>query len=276
MAIDYTLELPCEPKRKLGLEGLSDRLRLLEDLQTELDLTPEQMASVREVVFELRPLAFHCSKCPANHRNREFGCFGRVETPLSEEAEDWILELLPPTLVPTEAESKEQRGQVQAAARLVERLKALEITGKTLDQRRPTRKQPEPGPETLVEGRSGVGRSYGKLFRRSRLGTSPILELLLLRHTVSPADAELVCRALGIWVEGGEGEDGVSEMYFTQPIEGDDDPTVAQLKLFFYALMVACSLEVNVLTEFHLPGTARLPEAKLPSAAEGDPAPNGS
>lgn len=249
MPIDFTLELPCEPKRKLGLEGLSDRLRLLEDLHRELELTPEQTTSVREIVFELRPLAFHCGKCPGNHRNREFGCFGRIEVPISEDAEDWLWELLPPSLTPAEGDTPEQRAQIDATARLIERFQQLDITGRSADQRRPKR-VPE-GEAPLFAGEKPVFRTYGKAFRRVRLSTSQIIEALLLRNTIHTELGELICRALGIWQDGPVAEDGVPEMYFTQPIEGDDDPTVAQLKLLFYALMVAGSLDTNVLTEVH-------------------------
>jgi hypothetical protein len=257
MPIDYTLEFPCEPKRKLGLEGLSDRLRLLEDLHRELELTPEQTASVREVVFELRPLAFHCAKCPANHRSREFGCFGRVETPISEEAEDWLWDLLPSTLVPADLETAEDRTQAEAVSRLIDTFKALEITGKNADRRRPEAKTDF---STLFEGKKPVRRKYGKVFRRKILSTSALLEALLLRSTVSPALGEQICRALGIWQTGEIADDGVQEMYFTQPIEGDDDPTVAQLKLLFFALMTACSLDTNLLTEIHTKQAVTLPE----------------
>ena len=259
MAIDYTLELPCEPKRKLGLEGLSERLRLLEDLQTELDLNPQQMASVREIVFELRPLAFHCAKCPANHRNREFGCFGRVETPISEEGEEWLLDLLPPSLSPGEGDSRDIKARAGAASRLIETLQKLAVSGRNADSRRPRRKQ-EPGAGDLFEAHHGQSQKYGKMFRRSRISTSQLLEALLFRNTVTPELGELVCRALGIWQEGGDGEDGVAEVLFTQPVDGNDDTTIAQLKLFFYACMVASSLNANVLTEIHVPVQLPVPE----------------
>lgn len=258
MAIDYTLEFACEPKRRFGLEGLSDRLRLLEDLHGELALTPEQTASVREVVFELRPLAFHCAKCPANHRNREFGCFGRVETPISEEAEDWLSELLPLTLTPSEIPTRDQRLQIQAMTDLIVRLKTMEVTGRMLDERRS--KTQELDPTAIAEYRKGFRRSYGKIFRRTSITTSQILETLLLRNTIPPTLAEPLCRALGVWQEAGVAEDGVVEMAFTTPIEGDDEPTLAQLKLLFYACMIACSLGVNVLTEVHAAKAAPTPQ----------------
>lgn len=262
MPIDFTLEFPCEPKRKLGLEGLSDRLRLLENLHRELELTPEQTASVREVVFELRPLAFHCGKCPANHRNREFGCFGRIEAPISVDAEDWLWELLPASLTPAEGDTPQQRAQAQAVTRLIARLRELEITGRAADQRRPRRSQG--GDPPLFEADKGVRRTYGRLFRRVRLTTSQLLEALLLRGTIHTDLGELICRALGIWQEGSVGEDGVPEMYFTQPIEGDDDPTVAQLKLLFYAIMTAGSLNTNVVTEVHSGKQVAIPTAVSP------------
>jgi hypothetical protein len=243
MAIDYTLELNCEPKRRFGRDGLAERLRFLEALQTELALTREQEARVREVVFELRPVAFHCSRCPANHRNREFGCYGRVETPVSAEAEEWLAELLPITLTPGGDAPPEVRVQAAGMRRLLTELNAAGVTGRPCEERRGG------GRGALLERRQPLWRKWGSPFRRQRVGSGQLFEALLLRDTISPALAEALLRALGVWEDGGDGEDGTPEVYFTTPIEGDDDPSVAQVKLLLYALLTACSLGLAVSTE---------------------------
>jgi len=262
MAIDYTLELNCDPKRRFGRGGLAERLRFLEALQNELALTREQEAGVREVVFELRPVAFHCSRCPANHRSREFGCFGRVETPVSAEAEEWLAELLPLALTPPPEAPPEQRAQAAAARRLVTELDSAGITGRRWDDRR------SPGPEGLAERRQPLWRKWGSPFRRQRVGSGQLLEALLLRPSISPGLAETLLRALGVWQDGGDGEDGTPEVYFTTPIEGDDDPSVAQLKLLFLALLTACSLGVAVSTEPEPEGAAARPSGAAPAEGE--------
>ena len=67
-------------------------------------------------------------------------------------------------------------------------------------------------------------------------------------RTIEPETIEIACQALGAWVEGGFGSDGVPEVVFTEPVEDGDDPSVACLKRFLHALIIAASLDVPVRT----------------------------
>src|SRR3954451_18744629 len=69
VGIDYVIGLGCVPKQQFGSEGLYRRL---------VRLAEEPGPAAVEAAFELRPLAFHCSGCAANHSRLDFGCYGTV------------------------------------------------------------------------------------------------------------------------------------------------------------------------------------------------------
>lgn len=241
MRIEYAVELPCEPRRRFGEDGLRHRLRCLQQGRSALPGDP-RAAAARQATFELRPLAFHCTRCPANFLDHEFGCSGSIAVPLSPEAEEWLIGRLPSRLngrgKPTPAEAS----RIEATRRLLEWLTEAGIDGLLVDTA--YRKA-----RSLVERRRPAERRYGPLFRRTRLTSSQLLHLLFLRERVHPPVAETVCRALGIWEDGGPGADGIPEVVFTEPVQEEDDESVADLKEFLFALMIACSLDVPLRTE---------------------------
>jgi hypothetical protein len=234
--LDFEIGLSCEPKDRFGSEGLLDRLRRVRRLRRQARLRGEETAEAQEAGYEIRPLSFHCAHCPANVAGREFGCFRIIRLPLSAEAEEWLIDLLPSSLRTPPMDTPAAR-QVEAVRDLYDRLRALEIDGAAVDGRR--------GDGLLVERRRPAVRKYGWRRDSIRITSSQLLELLLF-HEADPETAERVCRALGIWEDGGVGEDGVPEVIFTQPAEETDSTSIAGLKRFFYALMIACSLDVPV------------------------------
>jgi hypothetical protein len=244
VAIDYTVDLDCEPKRRFGLGGLAERLSLVEKIQSAGGASREQTSLLREVMFELGPVGFHCMRCPANHREQEFGCYGRVDTPISAEAEEWLMSLLPTSLTRPDPNTAEMRAQAEFVPALLDQMEAMQIPLRALDERRSARKS---GAAEL-ERKKQLTHTYGRLLKKRRISSDQLVYLLLYGGSIQPEAAEILCRALGIWQEGGLGEDGVPEVAFTQPLDSDDDGSIAQLKLLFYALMVACSLGVAVLT----------------------------
>jgi hypothetical protein len=242
MVIDYLIELPCEPKRRFGRDGLVELLRMLDPYRGAP--TPETAdqpdSAAHAAAFQLRPVTFHCTRCPANRSaqrsagapGRAFGCFGTIHGPVSAEAEEWLIELLPASLEPKKPPAPEVQQQIEAVRELLRWLEA-------------PRGERTKG---LYEAARPAERAYRKLIRVTRLSSTQILEPLLARERVEPPLGELVCRALGVWVDGEKGMDGVPEVVFTQPIEDEDDPSVAELKEFLLALIVACSLDRPVRT----------------------------
>lgn len=238
MPIDYVLEYPCEPKRRFGRDGLLDRLRRL---QPRPGFGEREVDEAREVGFQLRPVAFHCVRCPANHARRSFGCYGAMVGPIDSEAEHWLIGLLPGSLKDRRGDSPGLKRQRELVRELIRRVGDLRVTGRAADERR--------GAGGAIPASSPAYRTYGSLFRPARITSSHLLHLLLFREQVEPPVAELACRALGVWTEDRLDADGQPEVVFAQPLDSDDHPSVADLKEFLYALVVACSLEVSVRTE---------------------------
>lgn len=241
MTIDYAIELPCEPKRQLGAGAIRGMLRLMEEARATRQPSAELRSAARVAGYELRPLAYHCARCPASPEDEAFSCFGAVQLPISAEAEAWLHALLPASLKPKERTTAELKRQMENVRTLIRDLQELGVTGERFDEQRANK--------AGAERKRALVRKYGTLFRPIRLKTSQILEALLLRDRVNPETAELLCRALGLWEDGKMGEDGLREVVFTEPPESEDDPSVNDLKHLFHALMVGCSLGVETRTQ---------------------------
>lgn len=231
MQIDFWIDFPCEPKRRLGVDGLRARLRDLSGLDARAGVTEEAATRALEAGFALRPLAFHCGRCPANVHRREFGCIGSAPLPVSGAAEEWLVSLLPETLKPAD-DTPEQRRRLRAVRELL----------RWLRDHRAAAAEPC---DALVERAEPVTRSYGFFLRPDRVSSRELLQLFLFRGELGPILGETLLRALGVWADGPTGLDGVPEAVFTQPVSASDDPSVAALKRLFLAVMVACSLEVD-------------------------------
>lgn len=239
LEIDYTIDLPCEPRQTFGKQGLLDRLRSLHGSSMSDEQIGGTIAAGMEAEFELRPLAFHCIGCPANASRGSYGCYGSLRMPISAEAEEWLNRLLPGRLRPRRDTPEDLRRQMQATGRLIARLDALRITGKVIDERHRNGE--------LLLRKKPLRRKYGFWFRRSTLTTSQILELLFLKGRIRPDDAELVCRALGVWEAGGKDEeDGMPLVVFNAPAEDEDEDSIAEIKDFLLTLTLACSTSSDV------------------------------
>lgn len=123
MAIDYTIEYDCAPRRELTTDGILERLKGEERAQTIISLfrkngdqrppsqmgfeftrsTPEGDEETRVIIVQdlldeaeqLKPLAHHCQGCPANISGNPFGCVGFIQYPISLKAEEWLMDRLP-------------------------------------------------------------------------------------------------------------------------------------------------------------------------------------
>ncbi len=123
MAIDYVVNYACVPKHTLGTDGILARLkgrdqaqrviqvyreagddRPFEQMGFEFTRTHADGQEETQVILisdlltaaqELHPLEGHCVGCVANALKRPFGCFGRINYPLTDHAERWLLLQLP-------------------------------------------------------------------------------------------------------------------------------------------------------------------------------------
>ena len=123
MAIDYIIELDCQPKRALTAAGILDRLKEKQRADTIIrwfrdagdsrppgemgfeytrsapgDPESRQLIVVQDLLDHAADLdehAHHCVGCPANRGDSPFGCMGFVPYPISARLETWLLERLP-------------------------------------------------------------------------------------------------------------------------------------------------------------------------------------
>lgn len=123
MAIDYSVDFDCEPKRTFTTDGIMERLKGEQRANTIIALfrkngddrppskmgfeftrsTPDGKEETRVIVVQdlidqaeqLKPYAHHCEGCPANVHKRSFGCMGQVSYPISAQTETWLLDQMP-------------------------------------------------------------------------------------------------------------------------------------------------------------------------------------
>jgi hypothetical protein len=247
--IDYQIDLDCAPKRQFGSAGLQDRLRRIERARRD-GAGSERLAEAREDAFQLRPLRFHCLRCPANATGKAYGCFGTVRTPISSAGEEWLVQLLPPELTPPREGYAPAESAAAYAGALARDIDQVGIDGSPVEAARSL---------GLLQRRRAAERKYG-LVRRTRIASSQLLEVLFFGDRINPETGELLCRAFGLWEAGALHEDGLPEIVFTQVVRPDDDRSVADLKRFFYAITLAGSLDVSVVTRAATPAAgARVP-----------------
>ena len=125
MPIRYFIDLDCTPREELGRSGLlsmlarsdraeSIRQQFLEKYQvgdekkmrfrekvTTADGEPEKREmSVADLKKETQPLddlKHHCRGCPAALTGESYSCVGVISFPISEAAENWLVEQIPPS-----------------------------------------------------------------------------------------------------------------------------------------------------------------------------------
>jgi hypothetical protein len=123
MAIDVVIDYACQPKDELTTGGILARLKgrdqaqriiqVYRDAGDQRDIsemgfeltraTPDGDSETHTVLIsdllasasELDRLAPLCEGCPANRTHTPFGCFSRVNYPISDHAERWLLLQLP-------------------------------------------------------------------------------------------------------------------------------------------------------------------------------------
>ncbi|MEO6777647.1 MAG: hypothetical protein ABI467_32265 [Kofleriaceae bacterium] len=124
MAIDYLLEVKCEPQQALGAEKLVElhrtrvlaRSALLHMREDGDQREPQEIAiqltmrnpggdsargvTLQDLLNEAAPLdrvSDACKTCPAE-LHREFACHRRIRYPIPERVEEWLMARLPVTL----------------------------------------------------------------------------------------------------------------------------------------------------------------------------------
>jgi len=266
MGIDYIVNLDCAPKRALTVEGLMGRLKgrdraekIIQLYRDQGDLRPpQQMAfemvrrlpdgseevelivvqSLLDAAQELAPWEADCARCPANVRGQSFGCTGAINYPLSEAGERWLLEQLPDDehplifmLLGRALRDMSYRGEHGAALRA------------------------QPG--VFLTSAQTPARNLGAL----TVSGDQVFEMLFLSGPLYPAHGALLLQFFGAVSPDLDAEvmmqlaDPPSRAWidarlpFLHARAPRDDPTIAALKTFFYALYVAYYLGVPLLLD---------------------------
>ncbi len=267
MAIDYVIDLACEPKTQLTIERIIERLKN-RDRANEVIKVYRQAGDNRpdsEIGFEvtrraadgterkdlviaadlladaaaLDQYASHCVGCPANRTGEAYGCIGTINYPISTQAEIWLLEQLPDVSTP---------GLFLMMTRSIEE---LGYTGQ--DARRWRQQQPSiffTSQDTLVREYATTAITSDMIFEMTfQVGAiqPSHAAMLLLFYGVIPRDG--LDPDIIMALTRGQVTDFTDRFPFLHRFEDGDDLTVKDLKRFLLALYLAYSLDVALLMD---------------------------
>jgi hypothetical protein len=265
MAIDYVIDYDCAPKQALTTEGILQRLKSAERARTVIQLfrkngddrppsemgfeftrrTPDGQDETRVIVVQdlldeaakLDPLEHHCQGCPANRSGMPFGCIGFVQYPITERAENWLLDRLP---VPDDT-------IIWILLRQV--VREFDYTGESVETWRAAG-------DTFFESQQVHGRRLGEL----SMNANQVFEMLFGRRGyIMPRQAVLLLvffQAVSRHLEADEiremepaPADATDRYPFQMEPDEADDRSMADLKAFFRALYLAWALNVDLLLD---------------------------
>jgi hypothetical protein len=266
MGIDYIVDLDCVPKRALTVEGLMSRLKgrdraekIIQLYREQGDLRPPQRMAFEMVrrlpdgseevelivvqhlldaAQELMPWEADCAGCLANAGGQPFGCTGTINYPLSEAGERWLLQQLPD-------------GEHPLIFMLLGR--ALRDMGYSGEHGAALRAQPG----VFLTSAQAPARNLGAL----TISGDQVFEMLFLSGPIYPAHGALLLQFFGamppdldadVMMQLADPPSGAwidARLPFLHTPDPRDDPTIAALKMFFYALYVAYCLGVPLLLD---------------------------
>ncbi|WP_417067098.1 hypothetical protein [Niveibacterium terrae] len=208
MALDYALKFPCEvrkhvPEAKLsvlvGYMSLAE-FAVAEIRKSNPSLPIETILGSHEVrvnqvrpdgTTEQAPMAIgqlvaqaqaigkykeHCRECRANIADRPFGCFAKINYPISKEAEEWLLARLP------------NDAKDPALLLLLRFLSDLEIDGRPVEAVR----------GRLCELKDPVVRRWGSAPDQRQITSSQIVHMLAFGGDIGPQQAGLYTKLFGL------------------------------------------------------------------------------
>ncbi len=261
MAIDYLLEVRCEPHRRLGVDRLVNlnRTRILarsalahmrEDGdarapgEIEIQLTTRTSegesgrgVTLQDLLDEARPLdtvAEHCGNCPA-HLAREFACHRRIRYPIPERVEAWLMARLPTSLACT------------AGALLVRGLAEFGWDGA------PTAKLRAAG-TTFFESRVPYGVRWESNDGVIEISSDQLFQMMFLVGNLAPTHCLMLALFCGVIphdtsLHDLKDEPGRARALAGARVEVQADADIEQLAAFLRALAAAARLDVPILVD---------------------------
>ena len=258
MAIDYSIQYDCVPRRELGDETILELLKDQERAQMIIGMfrqngdprppsemgyeftrtTPEgdeetELIVVQDVldrVEELTVRAHYCRNCPANRRAQPYGCTGFIQYPISGAGEAWMLNQLP----------SPQNALVWLL--LKQGIDNFMYDGQDIAELR--RKG-----DTYFEDRKSVIRKLGEF----DVNSNQLFEMTFTLGDINPNHAGVLLLFFNA-IERELEADGImsvgqatyEQFPFQITSEYTDDKTISELKSFLNALYVAWALKVNL------------------------------
>lgn len=139
---------------------------------------PVTIAQLLSMTAQLDEVKSHCKECRANVADRDFGCIGKVNYPITSEAEGWLLARLP------------EDAKSPSLSMLLKFLSDLEIDGAPVDSLR-TRAE-------IFESKTPAVRGWGGWFNKQKISSSQILHMLAFGGAIAPQQAQLYTKLLGL------------------------------------------------------------------------------
>jgi len=262
MAIDYSIQYDCEPRRNFTSDGILDRLKLRDRAAMIIRMyrengderppsemgyeftrsTPEgesetELMVVQDVLDQANQLdtfAHHCRGCPANRLGTPYGCSGFIQYPISGAAEAWLLNQLP---LPHEAPL--------VWLLIKQGVEQFVYDGSTIQPLRATG-------VTYFEDRVPALRGLGEF----TLTADQVFEMIFGVGDIAPNHAGMLLLFFNGIERNIEADhimnlspapaDADDRYPFLMRIMPDDDRTIAELKDFFHTLYIAWRLNVSV------------------------------
>ncbi|MDR7269339.1 hypothetical protein J2X20_001968 [Pelomonas saccharophila] len=175
--------------------------------------TQVTIGQLLDMIEPLSELDGECKGCPANVSGRSFGCIGKVNYPISKEAEDWLLARLPD-------DAKDAN-----LVLLLKYLADLDIDGAPVEAQRSRSR--------MFERKEAAVRKWGGWFgSKAQITSSQLLQMLAFSEAIGPEQAQLYTRLLGLAKVGAE--------------PASPSNTVEQLKILLRAVNLAGRLDARL------------------------------
>lgn len=255
MAIDYVIDYGCAPKDMLTTGGILARLKGRAQAQEVIQLyrnagderpvsemgfeftrnTPDgeeetrtiRLSELLDAAAQLDDVAHYCQGCPANMTGQPFGCFGKVNYPISDHAERWLLLQMP---LPADAPL--------VWSLLGEHLRELNQHNATVQQIR------ESG--TYFESTRNPRRKLGEI----AVGGNNVFYLLFMQGHIPPSRAAILLLFFNAMPRNLDAPDilkltpppadaDTRYPFQIMPDKDIDDRSITELKAFFRALYTA-------------------------------------
>lgn len=262
MGIDYVIDLACTPKRHLGVEALVELVKARSRADTVLAMmrdqgderppseisfevvlqTPDgsksQTVSVQELLDRasaLEPERPHCAGCPCNGDSPGFGCYKSIPYPIPEEAEGWLLGLLPDDLETT-------AGQL-----LVRAIADFEWDGAHAAEMRADG-------DTFFESHEAMAVSWGEGDKTIEVDSNQLFHMLFHVGHLGSTHAFMVCLFFGVVphdldVEALGDQARRASAMVTAAVPQPPSEACGPFATFLHALATAARLDVDVLID---------------------------